>query len=157
MEEESTNEAVAGHEPDPGEEQLRSLGRPIASWTYDPESQNDHVTSERTFPPGTYCDINPLLDVASSSSTDSNGQLVLFLSNFICGFQDAIPIEPINVVATPRTTTPFNVTLTHELTTTPAGLDDVQITVFTWTPNGAAAPDVPFDWRCRVAMNPVID
>ena len=156
MPKESTNEAVADHEPGSGEEQLRSLSRPIASWTYDPSSQIDHVTSESILPHGTHCEVNPLLDVAGSSSTDSDGRLLLLLSNFICGFQDAVPAEPINVVATPRTATPFNVTLTHELATTTASLADVQITVFTWAPDGAAAPNVPFDWRCRVAMQSVI-
>ena len=32
----------------------------------------------------------------------------------------------------------------------PGAFNDLQITVFTWKPNGTAAPNVSFDWRCRL-------
>jgi hypothetical protein len=45
------------------------------------------------------------------------------------------------------------------VTTTHALVDngnDVQITVFAWNAGGAAAPNVSFDWRCRVVSNQII-
>jgi hypothetical protein len=32
----------------------------------------------------------------------------------------------------------------------PGAFSDLQITVFTFKPNGTAAPNVSFDWRCRL-------
>jgi hypothetical protein len=86
----------------------------------------------------------------------ADGKRVFLLSDFLC---DAYNrrfgcVEPINVVATPRAERPVFLTMTYapvppepEVTFIP----DVQITVFAWKANGAPAPDVEFDWRCRAA------
>jgi hypothetical protein len=58
---------------------------------------------------------------------------------------------PVNVVATPNSSDPFFLTIQHSL----IGLADVEIKVWTWDANGAAAPGVPFDWRCRVPYHPL--
>ena len=61
--------------------------------------------------------------------------------------------EPVNVVVTPNTTTPCYATMTHVLVpnpNVPGAFKDFQITVFTFKPNGTAAPNVSFDWRCRL-------
>ena len=61
--------------------------------------------------------------------------------------------EPVNVVVTPNATTPCYATMTHVLVpnpNVPGAFNDLQITVFTFKPNGTAAPNVSFDWRCRL-------
>ena len=43
--------------------------------------------------------------------------------------------------------------MTHVLVpnqSVPGAFSDLQITVFTFKPNGTAAPNVSFDWRCRL-------
>jgi hypothetical protein len=39
----------------------------------------------------------------------------------------------------------------HELVKNPQSpiFNDVQITASTWKPDGEAASNIPFDWRCR--------
>jgi hypothetical protein len=46
----------------------------------------------------------------------------------------------------------------HELVRNPDSpiFNDLQITAFTWKPNGEPAPNIPFDWRCRVVSNIII-
>ena len=84
---------------------------------------------------------------------------MFLLSEFVCFAQVNILAEPINVVATPRASTPSFLTMTHQLVKADGATnyqDDVSISVFTWDANGAAAPNVVFDWRCRVVSVPVI-
>jgi len=64
--------------------------------------------------------------------------------------------QPINIVATPRIVKPVFVTVDYSLVMapgTPIGID-VEIRVFTWDHTGASAPEIPFDWRCRVGFEP---
>jgi hypothetical protein len=60
-------------------------------------------------------------------------------------------MPPINVVATPHSSTPCFITSQYSFINDQA---DVEITLSTWDPNGAAAPDIAFDWRCRVVVLP---
>jgi hypothetical protein len=77
----------------------------------------------------------------------------LLLNNFICPNDvGRVYSEPVNIVATPASTTPFYVTVTHSLVTTPPStfVQNVQINIFAWDTNGAPAPNVAVNWRCRV-------
>jgi len=93
-----------------------------------------------------------LFDVSSRSSTGANGKAVFLLSDFICSTINSFA-EPVNVVVTQNATTPCYATMTHVLVpnpNVPGAFNDLQITVFTFKPNGTAAPNVSFDWRCRL-------
>ena len=97
------------------------------------------------------CYQNNALDVSGFLTTASNGQSVFRLSNFICPSGEVYN-NPINVVATPFSSKPSFLTVMHSLVNN--GLD-VEIKVFAWDANGAAAPSVSFNWRCRVEL-PII-
>jgi len=105
--------------------------------------------------PSEYCDFHQELDVSGASSTLADGKRVFLLTDFVCsivlerygiGF-----VEPINVVVTPRAARPVFLTMTRASIPgpTPQTPPNVQITVFSWATNGAPAPNVEFDWRCR--------
>ena len=100
------------------------------------------------FPP-TQCFTFPqVLDVAGSSATGSNGTKVFRLNDFRCPSGE-IFTSPVNVVATPVSSTPCYLTVVHSFVNNGS---DVEIKVSTWDAGGAAAPGVVFDWRCRVAV-----
>jgi len=97
------------------------------------------------------------LDASGRASTGPDGRRVFRLSDFICDISSFS--EPVFLIATPKTSRACHVTLTHELIEhpgDPGSFSDVEITAFTWTPNGTADPDIAFDWRCRVVSNPII-
>jgi len=97
------------------------------------------------------CYQNNALDVSGFATTGSNGQSLFRLTHFICSKGELFN-HPINVVATPFSSKPFFLTVKHSLVNN--GLD-VEIKVFAWDTNGAAAPNVSFNWRCRVEL-PII-
>ena len=141
-------EALAGHEVSLTEDRLRSLSYPAGAYSFD-----DGTVTSRTFLPifpGKSCASYTLIDVTGASSTGADGTAVLTVSAFTCASNPLA--EPSNVVATPRTTSPVFLTMTHSLTAT----NDLQINVFTWDTNGKPAPDVGFDWRCRAVSVIVI-
>jgi hypothetical protein len=146
-------EAILGHKLSDDEVQLVQFVFPVASRTF--TSDENTFTTLRTFliPLPNQCRPARLLDLSGLATTDNSGKRVFRLSEFLCSPPGSIHFQqPINVVATPRSTTPFFLTVTHSLVNpSPFGTaTDVQITVFTWDANGAAAPNVTFDWRCRV-------
>jgi hypothetical protein len=97
------------------------------------------------------------LDASGRASTGPDGKRVFRLSDFVCDINSFS--EPVFLIATPKTSRPCHVTLTHELIGNPGepGLfSDVEITAFTWTPDGTADPNIAFDWRCRVVSNPIV-
>jgi hypothetical protein len=98
------------------------------------------------------CYQNNVMDVSGFATTGSNGQSIFRLTHFICS-NGEIFNHPINVIATPFSSKPFFLTVTHTLVNN--GLD-VEIKVFAWDANGAAASDVPFNWRCRVELPLII-
>ena len=71
---------------------------------------------------------------------------MFLLMAFTGGFQ-VDPAQPINVVATARGGVPASLTVDY----TPAA-GDFEITVFAWDSQGNPAPNVTFDWRCRVSF-----
>jgi hypothetical protein len=128
-----------------------SIWYPAASYNFEP---TDSYTAWRShvvaFPPK-QCYDSHLLDVTGSWATGSDGKATLLLSEFVCLPRDLSFAVPVNVVATPNSADPFFLTIQHSL----IGLADVEIKVWTWDANGAAAPGVPFDWRCRVPYHPL--
>ena len=97
------------------------------------------------------CSANRVIDVSGFATTGANGQFSFNLTNFICPARE-IYSEPVNVIATPKTSKPFFLTVQHEVVNNGA---DVKITVFAWKSNGSPAPGITFNWRCRVE-NPLI-
>jgi hypothetical protein len=99
------------------------------------------------------CVQSELLDVSGIATTGSTGSVTFLLNDFICPNDvGRIYSEPVNIVATPASTTPFYVTATHSLVTTPPStfVQNVQINIFAWDSKGAPAPNVVVNWRCRV-------
>ena len=99
-----------------------------------------------------------LLDVAGNSGTLSDGKRTFLLSDFLCSTNNSFA-APVNLVATPRATSPCYATSTLTLVqnpTLPSAFSDVQITIFTWAPNGSPAPSVSVDWRCRLVQFDII-
>lgn len=141
-------EAASNHEVTLTEDRMRSLWYPAGAYSID-----DGTVTSRTFLPlfpGKSCAPYALIDVTGASSTGPDGTAVLTVSAFTCA--SSTFAEPSNVVATPRTTSPVFLTMTHSLT----AANDLQINVFTWDANGKPAPDVEFDWRCRAVSVTVI-
>src|SRR4051812_16098291 len=68
----------------------------------------------------------PLLDVAGFFTTGSEGKTVFRLTDFLCALPDGIFTQPINVVATPLSSTPCFLTVVHSLVNNGA---DVEIKV----------------------------
>lgn|GEM_PF-3221957 len=150
-------EEVAGHSIDASDRELAlSFVRPIASSTYltgHAVPSDSWVTKERLIFPKPFSVDSQLLDTAGRSQTGADGKIIFRLSGFVAG-RDSIGAfeEPVNVVATPQGASPAYMTIVHELIPVdPAGdwFSDVEITAFSWRPNGTAAPNVPFYWRCR--------
>ncbi len=141
-------------EAEPG--QLINLAHPVGSAYYEEGSQ---VTWYRTFFPGKFC-VSPvtLLDASGHSSTGADGTRVFLLSTFICSSLNSFS-EPAYLLATPKTASACFITLTHQIVPDQnhPGYNDVQVTAHSWGPNGTAAANVPFDWRCRVVSNPIIE
>lgn len=98
------------------------------------------------------CTESRVIDVSGFALTQANGQIVFKLSNFLCPAGEIFSL-PINVLATPISQKPFFLTVTHKLVNNGT---DVEITVFAWDANGAPAPGVTFNWRCRVEHPHVI-
>ncbi len=98
-----------------------------------------------------YCDFIRIIDAAGAGMTGSDGKSVFRLSQYVC--EADVVYTSTNVVATPLTQGPFFLTVERAVVDNGA---DVEITVSTWAPNGAVAPDVMFDWRCRVTINPIM-
>jgi hypothetical protein len=151
-------EALTGHDlPVPADHLIKGLVYPASTYSYSASIERDSTCWRGFAFPLKNCVRATLLDVSGAGLTDTNGQSVFLLSDFVCF---ATPLyfvsqlaDPINVVATPRTTSPLFLTETHSLFNNNS---DVQITVFTWDANGKPAPSVAFDWRCRVVAATII-
>jgi hypothetical protein len=122
----------------------------VASWN---RIEEGFVTKTSPLIPGKFCESQKLLDVSGVAATGTNGTVRFRLTQFIC-FDKASFEAPINMVATPLASKPVFLTLKHTLVMDPTNTFgiDVEFEVFTWDANGAAAPKIPFNWRCRVAF-----
>lgn len=139
-------------------EQLRAFRFPVGAFDY--ASGSSSWRSIIVFPhPGLSCNDANLLDASGLVTTGANGQATFLLSNFVCLPLVRAFAAPINVLATARSSSPFFVTSTLTLVqdpNNPASNNDVQITLYAWDAQGAAAPSVSIDWRCRVVSLPII-
>jgi hypothetical protein len=147
---------IAGRDVDVSADKALHFIFPIASQSYD---DNGVVTYQRIFFPSKSCAQRRLLDVAGSSVTADDGKRVFLLTDFLCSTVNAFD-APVNLVVTPRSTTPFYVTTEYTLVQNPSlptSFSDLQITVLSWNPNGSPAPGVAFDWRCRLISYPIIE
>ena len=139
-------EATPGQKPGDAAVQLFPAVLPVATYTKT-RGSTTHQHQGTSFP--NICYENDLLDVSSLSTTASNGQSVLRLTRFICPTGDVF-FPPVNIVATPFSSKPCFLTITHAFLNNGA---DVEIRVFAWDANGAAAPNISFYWRCRVVYS----
>jgi len=98
------------------------------------------------------CTDSRVFDVSGFAQTQANGQFVFKLTSFLCPAGEIFDF-PINVLATPISQKPFFLTVMHKLVNNNT---DLEITVFAWDANGAPAPNVAFNWRCRVEHPHVI-
>jgi hypothetical protein len=148
-------EAVTGKEIDASPEQLAAFAYPAGSAFYE---ENSQVLWRRIIFPGKFC-VSPvtLLDASGRSSTGTNGTIVFLLSSFICSDINSFS-EPVFLLATPHVASACYITMTHQIVPDQnhPGYNDVQITAHAWGPNGTPAPNISFDWRCRVVSNPII-
>ena len=148
-------EAIAGKKLDVTEEQLRFLRWPVGAHDF-----TDGTVLWKSFIiVGQSCVPSTLLDASGVSFSGANGQVTFLLSSFICLPLVRSLAEPVNLLATARSDSPFFVTLTHKMVpdpNSPQSFNDVEITAYVWDANGAPAPGVAFDWRCRVVSNQVI-
>jgi hypothetical protein len=148
-------EKITGTQIDAGPEQLAIFSFPAGSAFYEESSQ---VLWRRIIFPGKFC-VSPvtLLDASGRSSTGTDGKIVFLLSSFICSDLNSFS-EPVYLLATPHVAQACYMTVTHAIVpdSNHPGYNDVQITAYSWGPNGTAAPNISFDWRCRVVSNPII-
>jgi|SRR5690349_1418101 len=111
------------------------------------------VTIDRSLlvPRPNRCEDAGLLDVAGMWNTGPDGKVTFRLSQFLCPVPPGVSGEPfmnpVNVVATPLSRAPLFLAVRRALVDN--GFD-VEIEVATWDSNGVVAPNVAFDWRCRV-------
>ncbi len=141
-------EAILGKTVRDDAVQLIQLIQPVALSTKSPSfTTHKHILIPRP----NVCYQNNALDVSGFATTANNGQSVFRLSDFICPSGEVYN-HPINVVATPFASKPFFLTVMHSLVNNG---EDVEIQVFAWDANGAAASEVSFNWRCRVEL-PII-
>ena len=92
------------------------------------------------------CNFINLLDVSGWWVTGGEGTVTLRLSQFICLSESLV--GPATVVATPTSgDRPLSVTVEHSIVDDG---NDVEMAFWTWNPDGSAAPETSFDWRCRV-------
>lgn len=120
----------------------------VAAWN---QIEDGRVTETSPLIPGKFCKSQKLLEVSGVAATRADGTVRFRLKQYIC--LDLITFDyPINVVATPLASRPVFLTVRNSLVLDPTNTfgEDVNIEVFTWDVNGAAAPRIAFNWRCRV-------
>jgi hypothetical protein len=147
-------ETAAGREIDVAAEQIVNFRWPVSAYSY----ADGEVLWRNIFFPGKNCAESTLLDVSASSSTGADGTVTFLLSSYYC---DALYLfAPVNLQATVRGTTPAFLTMAYSLVSQPPDSPystDLQVTVYAWDAAGKAAPNVNFDWRCRVVSSPIIE
>jgi len=139
-------------------EQLKMFQFPVGAFDYTAGS-----TAWRRliiFPqPSLSCTDSNLLDASGVATTGTNGQVTFLLSQFVCLPLVRAFTAPISIVATPRADKPFFATTEVALVpdpSNPTSNNDLQITLFAWDANGAAAASVSIDWRARLVSLPII-
>lgn len=100
-----------------------------------------------------WCARRELLEVTGRVRTGAAGSITFLLSDFYCARLGDPFVQPINVVATPRSRQPRFVTVFANLV---ANNEDVTITIFGWDAAGAPV-DTSVDWRVLVPFRPAND
>ena len=152
-------ESISGQQIDASDEQLIQLFFRVSLYSY----EDGTIMSRSIILPGKSCTQAStlpasFLDVSSSSSTDASGKRTFLLTDVICSTVNSFA-EPVSLVVTPNTQTPCYATMTHALVPNPGApgsFSDLQIVVSTWGANGQPAPNVSFDWRCRLLSFQII-
>ena len=93
-------------------------------------------------PPAKACGPTQLLDVSGSGFTGAQGKVEFRLSDFHC--EPGAVLHPVNFLCTPLSASPVFLTASRSISE-----GDLRITVHSWDPTGAPAPNTSFDWRCR--------
>jgi hypothetical protein len=149
-------ETIAGEAIEP--EQLIAFRFPVGAFDY--TSGSSAWRNIIIFPqPSLTCNDANLLDASGLAATGANGQATFLLSNFVCLPLVRAFAAPISLLATARSASPFFVTTTCTLVADPNNPtfnNDLQITLYAWDANGAPAPSVSIDWRCRLVSLPII-
>jgi hypothetical protein len=163
-------EAILGYELTEDAMQRIQFIQAVASYTRSDLPGKGFITKRNliaNFPPKR-CEPADLLDVSGIATTANDGKSVFRLTDFICldnGLTFAHPVQgeglffaqPINVVATPLSSKPFFLTVLHSLAKDEGGnVVDVEIHASSWDASGTPAPNVSFDWRCRVGLLTII-
>jgi hypothetical protein len=151
-------ENISGQQIDASDEQLLQLFFRVSLSSY----EDGTVMSRSILFPGKSCaQASTLgasfLDVSSSGSTDATGQRTFLLTDFICNTAVSFG-APVTLLVTPYAETACYATMTHTLVAEPnsSSFSDLQFTVFTWSADGRPAPNISFDWRCRLLSFQII-
>ena len=146
-------EDIAGKKIDESPEQLAIFSVPVGSAS---NEENSQVLVKLIAVGRKFC-VTPitLLDASGRSTTGTDGKSVFLLSSFLCANINQFS-EPVFLLATPHAANACYTTMTYDIVANPDGGNDVQITAHAWRPNGVAAPNISFDWRCRVVSPPVV-
>jgi hypothetical protein len=142
-------ETIVGHKIEVTAEQIKTFRYAVGAHDY----TDGTILWISIIFPGRSCIPSTLLDASGVSSSGTDEKRVFLLSDFVRLPQLRSLAEPINVLATARSTSPFFLTTAHALVN---NATDAEITVFAWDAKGAPAPNVAFDWRCRVVSNQII-
>ena len=149
-------ESILGHELPEEAVEFINLFSNVA--TYDrTDKPGEYYLTEKSLIanlPNRWGTVN-LLDLSGWWMTGNDGNSRFRLTDFMC--EKTIPlIYPINVVVTPISSKPCFATVLHSLVKNNSNeVIDAEIQVSTWDATGAAAPNISFDWRCRVPI-PII-
>jgi hypothetical protein len=141
-------EAMAGQTIDVTPEQLIQFVFPIGE-----HDTTNGIVAFRNLLGFKSCVASTLLDASGSAFTGPTGNTTFLLSNVICLPAVHSLAEPVYLLATAQSSTPFYVTTTHTLV---GGGTDVQITIFAWDVKGSPASNVTVHWRLRVISNQII-
>ncbi len=125
---------------------------PVASYTRSDSPGEAFITKQSLRTNLKRCEPAILLDVSGVTTTGKDGESLFRLTNFIC-LDNVIFERPINFVATPLSSTPCFLTVSYSLVNNGA---DIEIQVSSWGANGAAAPNISFNWRCQTELSTII-
>lgn len=148
-------EELAGGPVQVSPEQVVQFSFPVCAQTYNDDGT---VTFERIIVGGKYCSQLRLLDADGAATTGADGKATFLLSSYLCATANSFA-APVNLVATPRSTTPCYVTTSYDLVpypNPPGGFRDLQVTLFAWGPDGKPASNITIDWRCRLVAYQII-
>jgi hypothetical protein len=125
----------------------------------DPQFPGLNVGKVVTRSPGEItCAFHSLLDISCFSIVPDTGNITLRIKSLLCSDDHSYSyLPPPNIVATPFSATPIFTTVKHSLILGQSNVFvDLEIQIFAWQDNGAPAPHVTVDWRCRVPVYKVL-